>query len=393
MRPISTLHVVHSFDNRQGGVVHSALSTAKYLIAAGHPADVVGSWAPADDLRYLAESFPMVPHHRIPRTVPHWNFHARGLDAWMEAELRRFDLVQLHSIWTGTTARAGRVCRRLGKPYVVLIQNSLDPFDLAKRSLLKRLLGPVYVRSLLQGSRGVLCTTELERDRLVTFGARPQRFVVPLAVPQLGIGNLGRQGFRKRYGIPESAFVVMFLSRFDVKKGLQFLIPALAKIKRTLPELWFVCAGTGVPAYVAEVHRLLDEYHARAWTVLPGFLSGELKQAAFAASDAFALPSLNENFGMVVVEALQSGVPTVISDEVFLHAEVEKAGAGVICKPNAHSCAEALRTIIERRIDVSRMVRRGQELAEGEFSPVAATRKLLECYRMILSSDHQYSDR
>ncbi len=112
--------------------------------------------------------------------------------------------------------------------YVVGAHNSLDPFDLTKRSFLKRLLGPIYVRPLLNGSSGVMCTAELESERLVTYGAKPTHFLVPLTVPTILGASKSGLDFRRQYGIPESAFVVLFISRFDVMKGLQFLIPALA---------------------------------------------------------------------------------------------------------------------------------------------------------------------
>jgi glycosyltransferase involved in cell wall biosynthesis len=230
-----------------------------------------------------------------------------------------------------------------------------------------------------------MCTTELESERLVTYGAKPPHFLVPLAVPTISGAGLSGPEFRRKHGIPESAFVVLFISRFDLKKGLQLLIPALANAKRRYPQIWFLLAGTGEQSFVREVDRMLDEQGIRSWTTLPGFISGVEKKSAFAASNIFALPSLNENFGMVVVEALQNGVPALISDEVYLYPSLKRAGAAIICKPEVSSCQAGLESMIEGRVDLAELSRRGRILAEGEFSPSAATQCLIKAYKKILS--------
>jgi glycosyltransferase involved in cell wall biosynthesis len=59
-------------------------------------------------------------------------------------------------------------------------------------------------------------------------------------------------------------------------------------------------------------------------------LSGDLKWGAFHASEAFVLSSHQENFGVVVAEALACGVPTLISNKVNIWREIETDGAGIV---------------------------------------------------------------
>ena len=59
-------------------------------------------------------------------------------------------------------------------------------------------------------------------------------------------------------------------------------------------------------------------------------LQGDLKWGAFHASDVFALPSHQENFGVAVAEALGCGLPALISDKVNVWREIEEDGAGLI---------------------------------------------------------------
>jgi glycosyltransferase involved in cell wall biosynthesis len=64
--------------------------------------------------------------------------------------------------------------------------------------------------------------------------------------------------------------------------------------------------------------------------VWPGMISGDLKWGAIHACDAFVLCSHQENFGVVVAEALACGKPTLISNKVNIWREVELEGAGIV---------------------------------------------------------------
>ena len=62
--------------------------------------------------------------------------------------------------------------------------------------------------------------------------------------------------------------------------------------------------------------------------IFTGLLTGNPKWGAFAAAEAFILPSHQENFGIAVVEALACGIPVLISHEVNIWREIVAAGCG-----------------------------------------------------------------
>jgi glycosyltransferase involved in cell wall biosynthesis len=59
-------------------------------------------------------------------------------------------------------------------------------------------------------------------------------------------------------------------------------------------------------------------------------VQGDLKWGTFRRSEAFILPSHQENFGIAVAEALACGVPVLISNQVNIWREIEQAGAGLV---------------------------------------------------------------
>lgn len=380
----SSLHGLFSYDNKLGGAVHAALNVCKYLAQGGYATEAVGSYAAGDDIDYLSQAYPEFVCHRVPRSSPARYFNSAALDPWLRDRVGQFDVVDLHGVFVLTTHRAAKVCRELGKPYFVRSHGSLDPFDLQKRALLKRIFGPLFVRPLLANSAGVICTTELEAERLVTYGARPKRWVVSLPVPFPEVSGAAGLRFRREFGIPEDAHVVLFLSRVDYKKGLEFLIPALAELKKKFPKLWFVLAGTGKPDYVAETRGLIDRMGIRPWTTETGFISGKTKEGAFNAANLLALPSLNENFGIVLVEAMAAGLPLLISDQVYIHKEVVAGNAGWVCETSVTSCRQQLEIAL---LDPEGLRSRGanaQSLAHRHFGVAAATEGLVSIYRSAL---------
>lgn len=383
-RPITSLHCVLSYDNSYGGAVHAPLNICRYLTAQGQAVESIATYAPSDDTAYLDRTYPDFPKHRVARSIPHRYNDSAELTPWLAKNLERFDVVGIHSVWIMTTVRAAWACQRAGKPYFMHAHGSLDPFDLRKHKLLKRLLGPIFVRPMLAQSAGVVCTAQREADDLETYGATPPRFSVPLPVVPIAATPEAGASFRAKHKIPQDALVVLFMSRVDYKKGLEFLIPSLAAAKHLHPSLWFVMAGSGDVEFTAGIRRLAQQAGILPWMTETGFIYGADKQGALSAADIFALPSLNENFGIVLVEAMSAGLPLLISDQVYIQGEVTAAGAGVCCEPSVKSCQVALEGLLRQPAQLPAMGQRARALATDRFSVEAATDGLLDIYATAL---------
>src|SRR5207249_1427830 len=105
--------------------------------------------------------------------------------------------------------------------------------------------------------------------------------------------------------------------------------------------------------------------------------------AALADADAFVLPSYSENFGVAVVEAMASGIPVVVSDQVAIHREISDARAGLVVQCKSEELTEALTKLIENHALCADMGNSGRRLARAKFSPEAATKNLINVYREI----------
>ena len=292
MSPIRTLHVAHSLDRHTGGALTAPMEIARHLERSGVSAEIAASFSPGDDLSHLKEAYPEVRTHAFARSFPSRYANSREFAKWMRGSLAGYDIVEIHSVFYGIALRAAQECRRQGKPYFVRPHGSLDPFDLRKHSALKAVAGPLLIRPMLAKAAAAVLTSDLEAERMVTYGAGVRKIVLPLPVP-LSEAPADPRGFRERHGIPQDAVVALFMSRIDPKKGLQMLIPAVARLRGEFGRLWLVLAGAGEPDAIESTRALLRSQPNGARVRQVGFVSGKEKLDALAAANLFC-PSVPE---------------------------------------------------------------------------------------------------
>ena len=118
-----------------------------------------------------------------------------------------------------------------------------------------------------------------------------------------------RGPFRRRYGLPEDARVVISVGHTIARKGL----PEFLDLARRMPEVWFLWFGWTDPRLIpAEITAAIRS--APENVRFPGFVEREQLREAYCGADVFAFLSHEETEGIVVLEALACGTPTVLRD-------------------------------------------------------------------------------
>ena len=121
----------------------------------------------------------------------------------------------------------------------------------------------------------------------------------------------GRENLQVERGVRDK--VVTFLGRITFQKGPEYFIEAAAKVLKRTENVRFVMAGSGdmMNRAIRQVARLgiSDRFH------FTGFLRGADVQKMFALSDVYIMPSVSEPFGISPLEAMRTGVPSIISHQ------------------------------------------------------------------------------
>lgn len=107
--------------------------------------------------------------------------------------------------------------------------------------------------------------------------------------------------------------VVTFLGRITMQKGPEYFVEAAARVLQKTQNVRFVMAGSGdmwnKMIRLAARRGIADKFH------FTGFLKGRQVYEMLAASDVYIMPSVSEPFGISPLEAMQMGVPSIISKQ------------------------------------------------------------------------------
>jgi glycosyltransferase involved in cell wall biosynthesis len=135
--------------------------------------------------------------------------------------------------------------------------------------------------------------------------------------------------WRRMQGFSDETPVVSFVSRLVWEKDLQTVIDTFKKVTALLPSARVMIVGDG-PARKELQYMLRD-------AVFTGHLSGEDLARAYASSDIFFFPSTTETFGNVTLEAMSSGLPSVVANAAGSKNLVEDGVNGLVLTPKKPS--------------------------------------------------------
>jgi glycosyltransferase involved in cell wall biosynthesis len=332
------LHVIPDATVNYGGPASAMSNIMSLLQSMGHAVEALSVAGPA-------QLMPMPGScHRFPSSFPSRFRNSRAATSWFSDCCWQFDLVWFHSVWSGINIRLARVLRKNKRRYIVVPHGSLDPFDLRKKAVAKKFLGPLLIRSYLQNSAAVICSAQRESDCLVTYGARCNVTTLPWPVPSHSARHQ-RVEARKHLGLNNSEFVVLSLGRIDPVKGFPILLQAIQMLAQSGIRTRLLIAGPDSRGYSAVVRQMVEKLNLGKIVTFLLPVVGDEKKKLMQAADTFALPSLHENFGMAIIEAMQQGLPCVISNNVYISDKLERGGAALVCNYDAGEVFAALQDL------------------------------------------------
>jgi glycosyltransferase involved in cell wall biosynthesis len=288
-----------------------------------------------------------------------------------------FDVLHQHGIWLALSRMTIRWRKVHGGATVITPHGSLEKVPLTYSRWKKVLALAAYERENLRGASCLHATAEREVEGFRDLGLRNPVAVIPNGVPQPWTRSEGHaERFRAAHGLPARARLLLHLSRIHPKKGLLGLVEALGSVRGRLADWHLVVAGpVQDAAYHDHVRRRAGEEGLADRVHWVGPLFEQDKRDAFAAAELFVLPTLSENFGIVVAEALGAGVPVLTTREALPWRVLEEHGCGWWIPGGGASLADALVEATARPAgELAAMGQRGTALVEERFlwSRVAA---------------------
>ena len=366
------------------GVVTSLITLRQALQAWGHTVYVFAPGTPqpdddADVFRLPELPFPRHPYH-FARPFPRLNFDFAGLDV---------DIV--HCQHPFTVGRLGAdVAKKYHLPMVYTAHSLYDSMATCSKSSLMRTVGPKAARGIVRRfcdrADYVIAPTRHTRDELKSDGIRARYAVVPSGVTPPAISEGARERIRSQYGLSPQTPLLLYVGRLGPEKRIDLLLRAAANLQTyDLPEHLadFRLAVVGEGMCQEELEYLAKELKIRDKVIFPGGQPHATIGDWYAASDIFTMPSPAETQGLVLVEAMNVGLPCIAVDQGGTREVVVQGETGLRVPMDSGAFARALDFLL-RNPAVCETLGANGKIRALEYSPETMVRHILDIYERVI---------
>lgn len=232
----------------------------------------------------------------------------------------------------------------------------------------------------------LIAPTKRVEEELRRYGVKKPITVIPSGI-DVGKFRSAEKGFlRKKTGIMDGP-LVLFVGRLGKEKSVDFLIKSFAKVLKEVPSSHFLIVGDGV-----EKNRLKALSSRLKLGESVRFL-GEFDQAemhkVYKDSDVFVFASTTETQGLIVPEALASGVPVVVVKDPAYEA-IENGKNGFMVEKNEKDFAEKITLLLKDHKKREQMSKNAAETAKS-FDVSLMVDKMEEAYYKIIDQNNKLS--
>lgn len=238
----------------------------------------------------------------------HEEINNYSIVAGVVARQQQYDIIHAHD-WL--TYPAGIHAKQVsGKPLVIHVHAT--DFDRSRGNVNPTVYS--IEKDGMDHADCIMCVSELTRQTVINhYHQDPAKcFAMHNAVYPLA-DNLQAIVNQRKPSSERKEKVVTFLGRITMQKGPEYFIEAARKVLERTHNVRFCFAGSGdmmnAMIELAASYGIADRCH------FPGFMKGAQVFECFRDSDVYVMPSVSEPFGISPLEAMQSGVPSIISKQ------------------------------------------------------------------------------
>ncbi|MGN6214163.1 XrtY-associated glycosyltransferase XYAG1 [Parafilimonas sp.] len=381
------LHLVPSYKPAYiyGGPVESIAHLCETLTVAGEDITVYTTTANGNtELEvdpgkiYLVEGVKVIYFKRQTKDPLHFSI---GLLKCLYKNGKTFDVVHIHSWWNMPGFAGLFICKKKRIKVVLSPRGMLSDYIIRhSNSRVKQFAHQLFGKSLLSYSYfHATAASEMEECRRVIPGWKGMMISNINNLPQINI-------IKKQNPV----FTLLFLSRIHPKKGLELLFQAIARIN---VPVHLQIAGSGDETYISSLKQKAADLGITGKLQWIGWKERKEKFDVLMQADVFVLPSYNENFGNVVIEALHAGTPVLVTEGVALSAFVKEHGLGWVCKTEPTSIQDALEAAMQDKAKRCAITQAAPGIVEKYFSPEVLIKQYRDIYREVVNLKMQVTKK
>jgi D-inositol-3-phosphate glycosyltransferase len=248
-------------------------------------------------------------------------------------------------------------------------------------------------REILERANCVVATSPQEQETLRSLvSTRGQIEVIPCGTDTTNFRLTSKAHARAKLKLDSQEKVILYVGRFDERKGIETLVRAFALLKeQNLTNIKLIIVG-GSSANMPDgmernrIENIVDELGLRDSTVFVGRIGHDILPIYYTAADVCVIPSHYEPFGLVAIEAMACGVPVVASDVGGLRFTIIPEETGLLVEPkNVEAFANGIHRIFFDDLWVRKMRKQASANVNQRFSWTGVAIQLSELYRHVLA--------
>ena len=241
------------------------------------------------------------------------------------------------------------------------------------------------IKTATRLAAGVICDSETTRAKLLErFSVSGKVFVIPLGVDHKRFNSDGRDSQDDANALAQLGIgypYVLYLGTVEPRKDVPTLVRAFDKISQGHKQLHLVIAGA--PGWgERELATAIGQVKHRDKIIRLGYVPDESVPALVRGAKAVAYPSIEEGFGLPVLEALACATPVITTSGTAME-EVGKGAAVIVSPGDDRGLAGALDMVAREDDSLSTRKLKGLEIA-GRFTWENACEKHIEAYRAVV---------
>lgn len=369
---MKAMHIIAGLAAHNGGPSYSVPRLCASLQQSGCKAELLSLREPGspvlENATYFSQdvaSLPAISSLRL----------SGALRRALEEKALGADIVHNHGLWLMPNVYAGLAARKADIPLVITPRGMLADAALKFSPLKKKLFWAVLQRKAFEDAAVWHATSEEEAHDIRAFGIKAPVAIIPngIDIPE----------FVARHEDNGSQKILLFMSRLHPKKGLPSLIEAWSRLEADRPEWRLVIAGPDEGRYRARLEVQAMQAGCQRIT-FTGAVYGQEKADLLQQADLFVLPTQNENFGLVVGEALAAGIPAIVTKGApWQGLETERCGWWI--DHGAEPLLAALHTATSLPSSARKeMGARGRGWVERDFGWDRIATKMCDVYSWLL---------
>ncbi len=313
-----------------------------------------------------------------------WAEFSPELYFWLKENGNQYDIIHIHGVWHFAGVAPFLLPLKAAK--CITIHGLLDKWTISKGYWKKWLFGVLFQKRILKNTQIIQINNLDEQADVKRFLGfeHPNVVIIPNGMNLANFSKMPEKGlFRKQCAIPKNKKMVLFLSRINLKKGLDLLLPAVREVLRHRKDFVLVLAGPD-DGYLETTQAFIAQHELAEHIKLVGMLTGNSKLEAFSDADIFVLPSHSEGFSIATLEALISGAPSLLSDRVGFGEAIREAKAAHLVELNVDSIANGLIKMLDDKAYCAMLAQNGQALVRAKYDIEIVGRQLLDEFKKVL---------